>query len=67
VLIFNTAQKMLHNVLGNPHTNMKKIGTTVVEENVTVHKVISNILIFIGQTGRYVQLDVTLYGRNGKR
>jgi len=41
---------MLNKVLGNPHTNVKERGTTVAEEN--VHKVLSDILTFIGQTGR---------------
>jgi hypothetical protein len=57
---------MLHNVLGNPHTNVKKKGggTTVAEEN--VHKVLSDLLTFIGQTGRLCPVKCNALKNKGK-
>jgi nickel-dependent lactate racemase len=58
---------MLHNVLGNPHTNVKKkLGTTVAEENVTVDKVLSDILTFIGQTACVCPVKCNASWKKGK-
>ena len=65
LLIFTIAQKMLHKVLGNPHTNVKKRSTTVAED-VTVHKVLSDILTYIGQTGRLCPVKCNALWKKGK-
>ena len=67
MLIFTITQKILLNFLGNPHTRVeKKIGTTVAEENVTVHKVLSDILTFIGQKGRPCSVKCNALWKKGK-